>query len=78
MYKYLFIYSYKVAALVGLTRKSQSASQLAGGKKSRTSFQRSEEVGAAADLRNKVMIRQPSTGSTDGSIGSMSSESSLV
>ena len=102
---------YKVAALVGLSRKSNSTSQLSatgtvhlhpsvtqlycmsilyimlhagllymvcaftGGKKPRASFQRSEEVGAAAELRNR-MVKQASKDSTDGSIGSISSDSS--
>ena len=65
---------YKVAALVGLTRKSNSASQLNAGKKQKTSFQRSEEVGAAAELRNRLM-KQTSKDSTDGSIGSISTDS---
>lgn len=46
-----------------------------GGKKPRSSFQRSEEVGAAAEMRNR-MIRQASKDSTDGSVGSISSDSS--
>ena len=48
---------------------------ISDGKKSRASFQRSEEVGAAAEMRNR-MIRQASKESNDGSIGSMSSDSS--
>ena len=39
----------------------------------RTSFQRSEEVGVAADMRNR-MIRQSSKDSTDGSVGSLSGD----
>ncbi|RUS73733.1 hypothetical protein EGW08_018513, partial [Elysia chlorotica] len=66
---------HKMAALVGLTRRSSSASQLAGGKK-RTSFQRSEEIGPL-DLRGG-MSKQASKDSTDGSIGSISSDSSSV
>ncbi|CAH1774588.1 unnamed protein product [Owenia fusiformis] len=69
---------YKVAALVGLSRKSSSTSQLGqteGGKKPKSTFQRSEEVGAAADMRNRI-TRQTSKDSTDGSIGSLSSDTS--
>ena len=44
------------------------------GRKSRSSFTRSEEVGAAADMRSRV-TRQTSKESTDGSVGSMSSDS---
>ncbi|ELU13906.1 hypothetical protein CAPTEDRAFT_224324 [Capitella teleta] len=68
---------YKVKALVGLSRKSNSTSQLTGGigrgtgKKGKAAFVRSEEVGAAAEMR-----RQPSKDSTDGSMGSISSDSS--
>ncbi|XP_064652466.1 regulating synaptic membrane exocytosis protein 2-like isoform X3 [Lineus longissimus] len=67
---------YKVAALVGLSRRSSSTSQLGqtGGKNKRTSFQRSEEVGAAAEMRNR-MTRQASKESTDGSMGSLSGDS---
>ena len=78
MHKNMYMFDrYKMAALVCLTGKNQSVSQLAGGKMSRTSFQRSEEVGAAADMRSRVM-RQPSKESTDGSLGSISSDSSCV
>ena len=46
------------------------------GKKNRgASFQRSEEVGAAAEMKNR-MNRQASKESNDGSVGSMSSDSS--
>ncbi|KAL5014871.1 hypothetical protein ScPMuIL_009141 [Solemya velum] len=65
--------SSKVANLVGLSRRSSSASMLTEGKK-KTSFQRSEEVGAAGDLRGH-MLKQASKESTDGSIGSISSDS---
>ncbi len=50
------------------------------GKKGKVpSFQRSEEVGAAADLRSRI-IKQGSKDSTDGtgSIGSVSSDSGSV
>ncbi|GFN91092.1 regulating synaptic membrane exocytosis protein 2 [Plakobranchus ocellatus] len=67
---------HKMAALVGLNRRSSSASQLAGGGKKRSSFQRSEEVGPL-DLRGG-MSKQASKDSTDGSIGSISSDSSSV
>ena len=64
-------FSLKMAALIGMSRKSQSTSQLtSSSKKQRASFQRSEEVGAAADLRMKLMPRQASKDSTDGSISS--------
>ncbi|XP_002734965.1 regulating synaptic membrane exocytosis protein 3-like [Saccoglossus kowalevskii] len=69
---------YKVAALVGLSKKSNSTSQLnaiGSGKKARSSIQRSEEVGVAAELRNR-MVKQTSRESTDGSICSLSSDSS--
>ncbi|KAI8764624.1 regulating synaptic membrane exocytosis protein 2 isoform X3, partial [Biomphalaria glabrata] len=67
---------HKMAALVGLNRRSSSASQLAGGGKKRSSFQRSEEIGPV-DLRGG-MSKQASKDSTDGSIGSISSDSSSV
>ncbi|XP_025090830.1 regulating synaptic membrane exocytosis protein 2-like isoform X4 [Pomacea canaliculata] len=68
---------HKVASLVGLSRRSSSATQLAGrGGKKRSSFQRSEEIGAV-DLRGG-MSKQASKDSTDGSIGSISSDSSSV
>ncbi|KAL8572844.1 hypothetical protein ACOMHN_011093 [Nucella lapillus] len=68
---------HKVASLVGLNRRSSSATQLAGrGGKKRSSFQRSEEVGPI-DLRGG-MSKQASKDSTDGSIGSISSDSSSV
>ncbi|ESN92342.1 hypothetical protein HELRODRAFT_115969 [Helobdella robusta] len=54
----------KMAALVGLSkRKSQSTSQIGDiGKRGKASFQRSEEVGAAVDMKMK---RQTSRDSTD-------------
>ncbi|XP_070209321.1 regulating synaptic membrane exocytosis protein 2-like isoform X2 [Littorina saxatilis] len=68
---------HKVASLVGLNRRSSSATQLAGrGGKKRSSFQRSEEIGPV-DLRGG-MSKQASKDSTDGSIGSISSDSSSV
>lgn len=45
------------------------------GKGGRSSFQRSEEVGAAAEMRNRL-LKQASKESTDGSMGSISSDSS--
>ncbi|XP_067665968.1 regulating synaptic membrane exocytosis protein 2-like isoform X9 [Haliotis asinina] len=66
---------HKVASLVGLNRRSSSATQLAE-KKKKSSFQRSEEVGPV-DLRGG-MSKQASKDSTDGSIGSISSDSSSV
>ncbi|XP_046375678.1 regulating synaptic membrane exocytosis protein 2-like isoform X2 [Haliotis rufescens] len=66
---------HKVASLVGLSRRSSSATQLAE-KKKKSSFQRSEEVGPV-DLRGG-MSKQASKDSTDGSIGSISSDSSSV
>ena len=42
--------------------------------KGKASFQRSEEVGAAADMRHRI-TKQISKDSTDGSIGSVSSDS---
>lgn len=69
----------KVAALVGLSkRKSQSTSQIGEiGKKGKASFQRSEEVGAAAEMKMR-MARQTSRESTDGSMASCSSDSSAL
>ncbi|KAK7480085.1 hypothetical protein BaRGS_00028645 [Batillaria attramentaria] len=70
-------FGHKVASLVGLNRRSSSATQLAGrGGKKRSSFTRSEEVGPV-DLRGG-MSKQASKDSTDGSIGSISSDSSSV
>ena len=43
--------------------------------KGKASFQRSEEVGAAVEMKNRL-TRQPSKDSTDGSVGSISSDSS--
>lgn len=68
---------YKMAALVGLSRKSNSTSQLSGGgKKGKASFQRSEEVGMSADMQNRMVMRQASKDSNDGSIGNISTDSS--
>uniref|UniRef100_A0A8C7EJ01 Regulating synaptic membrane exocytosis 2 n=1 Tax=Neovison vison TaxID=452646 RepID=A0A8C7EJ01_NEOVI len=67
----------KMVAIVGLSRKSRSASQLsqteAGGKKLRSTVQRSTETGLAVEMRN-WMTRQASRESTDGSMNSYSSE----
>ncbi|XP_013421619.1 regulating synaptic membrane exocytosis protein 2-like isoform X2 [Lingula anatina] len=97
----------KMAALMGLSKKSSSASQLSatdsGTKKSKSksTFQRSEEIGtippgnlggmgshgdqmammlghgSQSPLRGR-MIKQASKDSTDGSIGSISSDSSSM
>ncbi|XP_035382489.1 regulating synaptic membrane exocytosis protein 2 isoform X2 [Electrophorus electricus] len=71
----------KMAAVVGLSRKSRSASQLsqteAGGKKLRSTVQRSTETGLAVEMRNR-MTRQASRESTDGSMNSFSSEGNLI
>lgn len=45
------------------------------GKKGKAAFVRSEEVGAAAEMRSR-MLKQASKDSTDGSMGSISSDSS--
>ncbi|XP_050389025.1 regulating synaptic membrane exocytosis protein 2 isoform X3 [Patella vulgata] len=68
--------SNKVANFVGLKRRSSSANQLAEKGKKKSSFQRSEEVGPV-DLRGG-MSKQASKDSTDGSMGSVSSDSSSV
>ncbi|XP_072874388.1 regulating synaptic membrane exocytosis protein 2 isoform X26 [Chlorocebus sabaeus] len=71
----------KMVAIVGLSRKSRSASQLsqteAGGKKLRSTVQRSTETGLAVEMRN-WMTRQASRESTDGSMNSYSSEGNLI
>ncbi|XP_067304127.1 regulating synaptic membrane exocytosis protein 2 isoform X11 [Pseudorasbora parva] len=71
----------KMAAVVGLSRKSRSASQLsqteAGGKKLRSTIQRSTETGLAVEMRSR-MTRQASRESTDGSMNSYSSEGNLI
>uniref|UniRef100_A0A8C1ZMW3 Regulating synaptic membrane exocytosis 2 n=1 Tax=Cyprinus carpio TaxID=7962 RepID=A0A8C1ZMW3_CYPCA len=71
----------KMAAVVGLSRKSRSASQLsqteAGGKKLRSTIQRSTETGLAVEMRSR-MTRQASRESTDGSMNSFSSEGNLI
>lgn len=63
---------HKIGSLIGLQRRSSSASQLTDGKK-KSSIQRSEEV-----LSGRVLVKQPSKDSTDGSIGSISSDSGSV
>ncbi|XP_067840273.1 regulating synaptic membrane exocytosis protein 1-like isoform X4 [Heptranchias perlo] len=69
----------KMVAIVGLTRRSRSTSQLsqteAGGKKSKNAIQRSTETGMAVEMRR--MTRQASRESTDGSMNSYSSEGNL-
>ncbi|XP_071253466.1 regulating synaptic membrane exocytosis protein 2-like isoform X4 [Salvelinus alpinus] len=71
----------KMAAVVGLSRKSRSTSQLsqteAGGKKLRSTVQRSTETGLAVEMRSR-MTRQASRESTDGSMNSYSSEGNLI
>ncbi|XP_046733481.1 regulating synaptic membrane exocytosis protein 2 isoform X4 [Silurus meridionalis] len=71
----------KMAAVVGLSRKSRSTSQLsqteAGGKKLRSTVQRSTETGLAVEMRSR-MTRQASRESTDGSMNSFSSEGNLI
>ncbi|XP_039592764.1 regulating synaptic membrane exocytosis protein 2 isoform X39 [Polypterus senegalus] len=71
----------KMVAIVGLSRKSRSTSQLsqteAGGKKLRSTIQRSTETGLAVEMRNR-MTRQASRESTDGSMNSYSSEGNLI
>ncbi|XP_072414033.1 regulating synaptic membrane exocytosis protein 1 isoform X12 [Chiloscyllium punctatum] len=69
----------KMVAIVGLTRRSRSTSQLsqteAGGRKSKNTIQRSTETGMAVEMRR--MTRQASRESTDGSMNSYSSEGNL-
>ncbi|XP_059827262.1 regulating synaptic membrane exocytosis protein 2 isoform X11 [Hypanus sabinus] len=48
-----------------------------GGKKLRSTIQRSTETGLAVEMRNR-MTRQPSRESTDGSMNSYSSEGNLI
>ncbi|KAJ8353787.1 hypothetical protein SKAU_G00213540 [Synaphobranchus kaupii] len=71
----------KMVAIVGLSRKSRSTSQLsqteAGGKKLRSTVQRSVETGLAVEMRSR-MTRQASRESTDGSMNSYSSEGNLI
>uniref|UniRef100_A0A673JKC4 Regulating synaptic membrane exocytosis 2a n=1 Tax=Sinocyclocheilus rhinocerous TaxID=307959 RepID=A0A673JKC4_9TELE len=62
----------KMAAVVGLSRKSRSASQLSQTgrrKKLRSTIQRSTETGLAVEMRSR-MTRQASRESTDGSMNS--------
>ncbi|CAC5396537.1 RIMS2 [Mytilus coruscus] len=70
--------SNKMANFVNLPWKSNSATQLAESKK-RSSVQRSEEVRTSGDihLSNRIS-KQASKESTDGSIGSISSDSGSV
>ncbi|XP_039184783.1 regulating synaptic membrane exocytosis protein 2 isoform X32 [Crotalus tigris] len=71
----------KMVAIVGLSRKSRSTSQLsqteAGGKKLKSTVQRSTETGLAVEMRN-WMTRQASRESTDGSMNSYNSEGNLI
>ncbi|XP_054477391.1 regulating synaptic membrane exocytosis protein 2 isoform X4 [Anoplopoma fimbria] len=71
----------KMQAMVGMSRKSRSTSQLsqteAGGKKLRSTIQRSTETGLAVEMRSR-MTRQASRDSTDGSMNSYSSEGNLI
>ncbi|XP_060707813.1 regulating synaptic membrane exocytosis protein 1-like isoform X1 [Hemiscyllium ocellatum] len=70
----------KMVAIVGLTRRSRSTSQLsqtdAGGRKSKNTIQRSTETGMAVEMRR--MTRQASRESTDGSMNSYSSEGNFL
>lgn len=68
---------HKVAAFVGLSRRSSSAMHLAETNKKKSSVQRSEEVGGGLEMRNRL-IKQGSRESTDGSMGSISSIESTV
>uniref|UniRef100_A0A8C6M9Z9 Regulating synaptic membrane exocytosis 2 n=1 Tax=Nothobranchius furzeri TaxID=105023 RepID=A0A8C6M9Z9_NOTFU len=71
----------KMQAMVGMSRKSRSTSQLsqteAGGKKLRSTVQRSTETGLAVEMRSR-MTRKASRESTDGSMNSYSSEGNLI
>ncbi|XP_071061917.1 regulating synaptic membrane exocytosis protein 2 isoform X4 [Pseudochaenichthys georgianus] len=71
----------KMQAMVGMSRKSRSTSQLsqteAGGKKLRSTIQRSTETGLAVEMRSR-MTRQASRESADGSMNSYSSEGNLI
>ncbi|XP_031432359.1 regulating synaptic membrane exocytosis protein 2 isoform X4 [Clupea harengus] len=70
----------KMSAMVGMSRKSRSTSQLsqtAGGKKLRSTIQRSTETGLAVEMRSR-MTRQASRESNDGSMNSYSSEGNLI
>uniref|UniRef100_A0A8C5FDJ8 Regulating synaptic membrane exocytosis 2 n=1 Tax=Gadus morhua TaxID=8049 RepID=A0A8C5FDJ8_GADMO len=71
----------KMQAIVGMSRKSRSTSQLsqteAGGKKLRSTIQRSTETGLAVEMRSR-MTRQASRESNDGSMNSYSSEGNLI
>nr|XP_032810421.1 regulating synaptic membrane exocytosis protein 2-like isoform X11 [Petromyzon marinus] len=71
----------KMVAIVGLSRRSRSTSQLsqtdASGKKLRSAVRRSTETGMAIEMRN-WMTRQASRGSNDDSMNSYSSEGNLI
>ncbi|XP_069106030.1 regulating synaptic membrane exocytosis protein 2-like isoform X8 [Argopecten irradians] len=69
---------HKMATFVGLPWKSNSASQLAEAGKKKNSFQRSVEVGHGLEPKYGRMVKQASKDSTDGSIGSISSDSGSV
>ncbi|XP_032825330.1 regulating synaptic membrane exocytosis protein 3-like isoform X1 [Petromyzon marinus] len=70
----------RMVAIVGLSYRSRSTSQLSqtGGKKLRSTVQRSTETGMAAEMRNLQMGRQASRESTDDSMKSYMSEGNLV
>uniref|UniRef100_A0A0L8FII0 Regulating synaptic membrane exocytosis protein 2 n=1 Tax=Octopus bimaculoides TaxID=37653 RepID=A0A0L8FII0_OCTBM len=68
---------HKVAAFVGLSRRSSSAVQLAETNKKKGSVIRSEEVGGGLEMRSRL-AKQSSRDSTDGSMGSISSIESSV
>uniref|UniRef100_A0A8C9VAT8 Regulating synaptic membrane exocytosis 2 n=1 Tax=Scleropages formosus TaxID=113540 RepID=A0A8C9VAT8_SCLFO len=71
----------KLGAMVGLSRKSRSTSQLSqtegGGKKLHSNVQRSVETGLAVEMRSRI-ARQTSRESNDGSMNSFSSEGNLI
>ncbi|XP_078456841.1 regulating synaptic membrane exocytosis protein 2-like [Lampetra planeri] len=71
----------KMVAIVGLSRRSRSTSQLsqtdASGKKLCSAVRRSTETGMAIEMRN-WMTRQASRGSNDDSMNSYSSEGNLI
>uniref|UniRef100_A0AAQ4QDR1 Regulating synaptic membrane exocytosis 2 n=1 Tax=Gasterosteus aculeatus aculeatus TaxID=481459 RepID=A0AAQ4QDR1_GASAC len=68
----------KMQAMVGMSRKSRSTSQLSQtGKKLRKEIHRSTETGLAMEMRSR-MTRQASREYTDGSMNSYSSEGNLI
>uniref|UniRef100_A0A8C4NK22 Regulating synaptic membrane exocytosis 2 n=1 Tax=Eptatretus burgeri TaxID=7764 RepID=A0A8C4NK22_EPTBU len=71
----------KVVAIVGLSRRSHSTSQLsqtdAGNRKARSAVRRSTETGMAIEMRN-WMSQQTSRSSAESSINSYCSEGNLI